>query len=159
MKKSILKKAGIIALCVSMIGVFASCGSSSSDKNSKKNEKTYKVVFEATYPPFDTTDDDGNPDGFDVDLMNAIGKAAGFKVKFTTMSFDALIPAVQAGNADIIASGMNADDPARQKKVDFGLYIGEVIQLYYDEPTDAELPLLMFTLEYDKENPYGTTFV
>ena len=47
----------------------------------------------------------------------------------------------------------------RQKKVDFGLYIGEVIQLYYDEPTDAELPLLMFTLEYDKENPYGTTFV
>lgn len=47
----------------------------------------------------------------------------------------------------------------RQKKVDFGLYIGEVIQLYYDEPTDAELPLLMFTLEYDKENPHGTTFV
>ena len=43
--------------------------------------------------------------------------------------------------------------------MDFGLYIGEVIQLYYDEPTDAELPLLMFTLEYDKENPYGTTFV
>ena len=46
----------------------------------------------------------------------------------------------------------------RQKKVDFGLYIGEVIQLFYDEPTDAELPLLMFTLEYDKESQYGTTF-
>lgn len=47
----------------------------------------------------------------------------------------------------------------RQKKVDFGLYIGEVIQLYYDVPTDAELPLLMFTLEYDKGNQYGSTFV
>lgn len=47
----------------------------------------------------------------------------------------------------------------RQKKVDFGLYIGEVIQLYYDEPTDTELPLLMFTLEYDKENQYGSEFV
>ena len=47
----------------------------------------------------------------------------------------------------------------RQKKVDFGLYIGEVIQLYYDEPTDAELPQLMFTLAYDKDDQYGSAFV
>ena len=47
----------------------------------------------------------------------------------------------------------------RQKKVDFGLYIGEVIQLYYDEPSDAELPMLMFTLEYNKEDQYGSAFV
>ncbi len=47
----------------------------------------------------------------------------------------------------------------RQKKVDFGLYIGEVIQLYYDEPTDAEMPQLMFTLQYNKENQYGSVFV
>ena len=47
----------------------------------------------------------------------------------------------------------------RQKKVDFGLYIGEVIQLYYDEPADAESPLLMFTLDYNKENQYGFAFV
>lgn len=121
MKKSIFKKIGILALCVSMIGVFASCGSSSdsSDSSSSKKEKTYTVVFEATFPPFDTTDDNGDPAGFDVDMMNAIGEKEGFKVKFTTMSFDALIPALQAGNADIIASGMNADDPNRQKKVDF----------------------------------------
>lgn len=47
----------------------------------------------------------------------------------------------------------------RQKKVDFGLYIGEVIQLYYDVPTDVELPLLMFTLEYNKESHHGFSFV
>ena len=47
----------------------------------------------------------------------------------------------------------------RQKKVDFGLYIGEVIQLYYDEPADAEMPQLMFTLQYNKENQYGSVFV
>lgn len=47
----------------------------------------------------------------------------------------------------------------RQKKVDFGLYIGEVIQLYYDVPTDVEFPLLMFTLEYRKECLYGSSFV
>lgn len=47
----------------------------------------------------------------------------------------------------------------RQKKVDFGLYIGEVIQLYYDVPTDAELPILIFTLEYDENSMYGPSFV
>ena len=39
----------------------------------------------------------------------------------------------------------------RQKKVDFGLYIGEVIQLYYDVPTDAELPLLCLPWNTIKE--------
>ena len=47
----------------------------------------------------------------------------------------------------------------RQKKVDFGLYIGEEIQLYYDVPTDVELPLLIFTLDYNEENQYGSAFV
>ncbi|MCD8236572.1 MAG: type I restriction enzyme HsdR N-terminal domain-containing protein [Prevotellaceae bacterium] len=47
----------------------------------------------------------------------------------------------------------------RQKKVDFGLYIGEMIQLYYDVPTDVELPLLIFTLDYRMDSQYGSSFV
>lgn len=47
----------------------------------------------------------------------------------------------------------------RQKKVDFGLYIGEIIQLYYDVPSDAEPPLEIFTLQIDKEDKYGSDFV
>ncbi|MGN0189148.1 MAG: type I restriction endonuclease [Candidatus Cryptobacteroides sp.] len=47
----------------------------------------------------------------------------------------------------------------RQKKVDFGLYVGEFIQLYYDMPNDVELPLLIFTLEYDEASQYGASFV
>ncbi|MBO5025660.1 MAG: type I restriction enzyme HsdR N-terminal domain-containing protein [Bacteroidaceae bacterium] len=47
----------------------------------------------------------------------------------------------------------------RQKKVDFGLYIGEMIQLYYDVPTDVEMPLLIFTLDYRMDSRYGSSFV
>lgn len=47
----------------------------------------------------------------------------------------------------------------RQKKVDFGLYIGENIQLYYDVPDDVELPILIFTLEYGKDAQFGDDFV
>ncbi|MDD6154443.1 MAG: basic amino acid ABC transporter substrate-binding protein [Eubacteriales bacterium] len=116
MKKSVFKTIGVLALCVSMIAGFTACGSA---KEEKKEVPTYKVVFENTFPPFDTTDKDGNNAGFDVDLMEAIGEKEGFKVKFTSMGFDALIPAIKAGNADIIASGMNGDPEDRRKKVDF----------------------------------------
>lgn len=47
----------------------------------------------------------------------------------------------------------------RQKKVDFGLYIGEVIQLYYDVPSDIEKPLLICSLEYNKDSEFGRDFV
>lgn len=47
----------------------------------------------------------------------------------------------------------------RQKKVDFGLYIGEIIQLYYDVPSDAEPPLEIITLQIDKDEKYGSEFV
>ena len=47
----------------------------------------------------------------------------------------------------------------RQKKVDFGLYIGEMIQLYYDVPSDAEPALEIFTLQLDKDDKYGSDFV
>lgn len=47
----------------------------------------------------------------------------------------------------------------RQKKVDFGLYIGEIIQLYYDMPSDAEPPLEIITLQIDKDEKYSFDFV
>ena len=80
---------------------------------------TYKACTEPTFPPFDTTDEDGNLVGFDMDLMNAIGEDQGFKVEYVALEFDALIPAIQAGDCDIITAGMNAMDPERQAKVDF----------------------------------------
>lgn len=47
----------------------------------------------------------------------------------------------------------------RQKKVDFGLYIGECIQLYYDDPKDKMDPILVFSLNYEQDSTHGQTFV
>lgn len=111
MKKVITLMLSVI-LCVAFM---TGCGSSD----------VYKVITEPTFPPFDTTDENGEIAGFDMDLMQAIADDQGFEVQFESMGFDALIPAIQAGNADIIAAGMNAMDPDRQKKVDFS-------NTYYD---------------------------
>ena len=96
------------------------CGEKEKQKSGEKAEmKTYKVAMEPTFPPIDTTDKEtGDLTGFDVDLMEAIAKDQGFKLKWENMSFAGLIPALEAGNVDILASGMWASDE-RKKKVDF----------------------------------------
>ena len=80
----------------------------------------YKALTNATFPPFDTIDETtGEIIGFDMDLIVAIGEDQGFKVEFVDMAFEALIPAIESGNGDIIAAGMWSGDPERQARVDF----------------------------------------
>jgi len=112
MKK--MKKLFALLMAVAMIMGLAACGSSN------KDVVTYKVLTNATFPPFDVLDEEtGEVTGFDMDLIAAIGEDQGFKVTFVDMAFEALIPAVQNGDGDIIAAGMWSGDPDRQAKVDF----------------------------------------
>lgn len=113
MKKSIV---AVLMIAV-MVFSLAACGGSSDDTS--KDKTVYKVGTEPTFPPFDTTDDDQNIVGLDMDLIKAIGEDQGFDVQFENLSFDGLIPALKAGNIDIVAAGMNKDDKERQKQVDF----------------------------------------
>ncbi len=117
MKKSTFAKILALALCVVVMFAFAACG--------KKAEKEkYIIGTEPTFPPFDTTDENGEVDGFDRDVMEAIAEDQGYEIEYMTMDFQSLIPAIQAGNIDIIAAGMNAA-PERREKVDF-------TETYYD---------------------------
>ncbi|OCR85330.1 basic amino acid ABC transporter substrate-binding protein [Campylobacter fetus] len=77
-----------------------------------------KVGTNATYPPFEYIDNQNQITGFDMELVDAISKKAGFEYKIVNMSFDALIPALKAGKIDAVASAMSAT-PDRIKAVDF----------------------------------------
>lgn len=132
LRRKIMKKS-IIAILLALVLVFSmtACGGS----NSADGDVTvYKVGTEPTFPPFDTTDEDGNIAGFDMDLITAIGEDQGFEVEFVNLSFDGLIPALKAGNIDIIAAGMNKEDPERQKQVDFS-------ESYYDSQLFVAVPV------------------
>ncbi|MFZ5942822.1 MAG: basic amino acid ABC transporter substrate-binding protein [Bacillota bacterium] len=88
-------------------------------KEEPKQEVVYRVGTEPTFPPFEMTDDKtGEIIGFDIDLIKAIAEDQGFKVEIINLGFDGLIPAVQSGNIDIIASGMSITDK-REQEVDF----------------------------------------
>ena len=76
------------------------------------------VAVEPVYPPFEFKAPDGGIQGFDIDIINAIGQAAGFTVKFQSIAFDGMIPALQAGTVDA-AVGAITITPERSKVVSF----------------------------------------
>ncbi len=76
------------------------------------------VGSDTAFPPFESMNGDV-AEGFDVDLMNAIGEKLGLEVVFMTEIFDTLIPTLKAGGKfDVIASGMTIK-PERQAEIDF----------------------------------------
>jgi len=60
--------------------------------------------------------------GLEPDLMNAIGKCAGFTVTYTKIEFDGLIPAITSNRIDAVTSGMYAT-PERAKQISFVTYM------------------------------------
>jgi polar amino acid transport system substrate-binding protein len=113
--KKIIKSAVLVALALTFALTFTACGNSNV---SGTKDDPLIAAMEPTFPPFDTTDKNGDLDGFDVDLLNAIAKDQDLVIKWKNMEFDGLIPALDSGNADIVASGVTITK-ARAKKVDF----------------------------------------
>ena len=86
------------------------------DKDVSATELRYGL--EAEYPPFESRNASGELEGFDVELGNAICKAAALKCSWVETSFDALIPGLVAKKFDAINSAMNITEQ-RRKSIDF----------------------------------------
>ena len=54
-------------------------------------KRTVAIGTNAEYAPFEYLDSNGDLTGFDIDLMNAIAKEAGFEVKWVDLPFDSLL--------------------------------------------------------------------
>lgn len=81
--------------------------------------ETLRVGSETVYPPFEYLDSkSGQYVGFDIDLINAIGKRAGFDIKILSMGLDGLIPALMSSSIDVAVSALTIT-PQRAEKVDF----------------------------------------
>jgi polar amino acid transport system substrate-binding protein len=81
-------------------------------------QKSYVNGIDFAFPPFGYVDKSGEPAGFDVESVNWIAKKMGFKVKHQPMDWDGIIPSLNAGKIDLIASGMSAT-AERAKIVNF----------------------------------------
>ena len=88
-----------------------------------------RVVTDATFPPMEFVKD-GKRTGFDIDLVEALGKEMGRPIEWIDIDFKGLIPALQSGRADMAMSAIYITDE-RKKVVDFSdpYYAGGLVVL------------------------------
>lgn len=77
-----------------------------------------RVAMDPTYPPFESVSESDEVVGLDADLAHAIGDLLGLDIEFVRVSFDGIIPSLQAGTADMALSSIG-DNEERETVVDF----------------------------------------
>jgi len=114
MKKTLVFVALLSALSL-MFTMTASAGTAM-DRIMKKGELV--VGTSGAQPPMTATTKKGEIIGLDADIARAMAAAMGVKVKFVSMPFAKLLPALEADRVDMILSGMTIT-PKRNQKVAF----------------------------------------
>jgi ABC-type amino acid transport/signal transduction systems, periplasmic component/domain len=74
------------------------------------------ICSDFPYPPQEFFDENGNPQGLDVEIGAEIASRLGLQVQFVNSVFDTIIAAVTSGKCDIIISAQNITAD-RQKQV------------------------------------------
>ena len=101
-----------------MLLLIGSAGCSTGDKKASEPKKVLKVGTSPDFSPFEFMDEKNQMTGFDIELIQALGKQMNAEINLQNLSFDGLIPALQAGNLDAIISGVTIT-PEREKAVLF----------------------------------------
>ena len=83
------------------------------------------IGTEATYAPFEFTNDKNEIVGFDIDMINKICDEMKVSCKIINQSFDGLIPSLKTRRIDAAIAGIDVT-AERQKQVDF-------TKIYYDD--------------------------
>ena len=116
MKKVLIVLVSIILISTLLVACTQSGSASVLDK--VKKDGKIMVGTSADYPPYEFVDSTGQKTGFDIELMEEIGKKMGVKVEWVDMPFDSLIAAVKEGKIDVSISCFNYSEE-RAKEVGF----------------------------------------
>lgn len=72
----------------------------------------------AAFPPYEMTTDNGELEGIDIEVADAIAKKLGLELQVDDMDFDAALLAAQQGKSDIVMAGVSVTEE-RQKVMEF----------------------------------------
>lgn len=117
--KSMGKKISLALAVVLALGTLAGCADSSAETDQKEQgSEPLKVAMDLKFPPFTGTDENGDPEGLEVDIAYALGDYLGRDVEIVNTDFSMLITALETGEADVVISDMTIKEE-RKEKVDF----------------------------------------
>ncbi|MBA3426910.1 MAG: transporter substrate-binding domain-containing protein, partial [Rubrobacter sp.] len=88
--RNFLRAALVFAALAFAAALTTACGGGGGGGSQGGGNEDITVASDIAYPPFEF-EKDGEPVGFDIDLMNEIGKRAGFKPEYQNVTFDGII--------------------------------------------------------------------
>ncbi|GAW29317.1 basic amino acid ABC transporter substrate-binding protein [Carboxydocella sp. ULO1] len=117
------KKLASMLLAASLVLTLAGCGGGQAAEEKKQGNEGGKqkivVGTDAAYAPFEYVEEGtGKIVGFDAELMQAIGEAAGLEVEMKNIGWDGLIPGLKSGSVDAVISAMTITEE-RAREVSF----------------------------------------
>jgi lysine-arginine-ornithine-binding protein len=114
-----MRKFTLALAAAAAVGLAASAASAEIDQ-------PVRIGTEGAYPPFNFIDENGELQGFDVEIAKALCEAAEFECVFVTQDWDGIIPGLLAEKYDAIIASMSITEE-RQQVVDF-------TEKYYQTP-------------------------
>ncbi len=108
-----MKKVIALLITLTLVFVVAACGNDDND-----SADTLRVGMDLSYPPFETRDTEGDPEGISVDVAYELGEYLDRDVEIVNLTFSSLIPALNAGDIDIIIASMSVT-AEREESIDF----------------------------------------
>jgi len=90
--------------------------------------KVYTVGTDAAYAPFESQNEKGEIVGFDVEVVQAIAKKAGFEVKFVNTPWEGIFNALAQGDRDMVVSAVTIT-AERKQTMDFSAPYFDAAQL------------------------------
>ncbi len=85
---------------------------------SSTDGKVLRIGTNAEFAPFESLNEKQEIHGFDIDLLNEMAKAGGFKVEFKHTPWEGIFAALGNGDVDVVASAVTITED-RKKTMDF----------------------------------------
>lgn len=130
-KISLLLMAVFMAMIMLLTGCAGEPDTASVENNTKK---VLRVGTTTDFAPFEIVDKElKDYEGFDIELIRAIGDELGYDVEIQNLAFDGLIPALNAGNIDVIISGMSVSQTRQERILFSDPYFESGLSIVVDE--------------------------
>lgn len=104
-----------------------------------EDDGVYVFAADATWPPFEFVDENGNLTGFEVELMPLIGEHVGVEMVVENIAWDTIFAGLANGQYDGVASGVTVTEE-RKQTMDFSMPIasqGQVVVVLQDSPIQS----------------------
>lgn len=97
----------LLLLALVLFGLYAARGDDTLAEVRRRG--VLRVGLDASFPPFEALNEQGEVVGLDADLARAIGADLGVRVEFVNIGFDGLYDALLARRVELVISGLPVD--------------------------------------------------